>query len=308
MDTIIIVLSQRRADPSRFSAAVIGGLGGALLTERRCLQYRVCQFKYKLDTTSDGEYIVLQAGSWEKGGTSFATVTGGAQFDLFKAGHVVRDGTDARINAIGGRSLLTANSFPLDDVTGIEDEFNPAIPGPVFASNGHLLVKKDRTCVNLAINPEDYFKSSPAVKGCQKYPTLCTPCQGGATSKIVNGKSQCVVDGNSNSEQGIVVVEFEVAMTLDGIEAGSTLSDELASLQLPQGAGLRIVSIGGVSLTGRLLEAKGQGLLVILLLTLVANCSEETCDDSREALLEETGDLSMAITTVFTDADGSLSA
>eukprot|EP00985_Skeletonema_marinoi_P030275 scaffold31340_cov73-Skeletonema_marinoi.AAC.1 len=37
---------------------------------------RVCQFKYKLDTTSGGEYIVLQAGSWEKGGTSFATVTG----------------------------------------------------------------------------------------------------------------------------------------------------------------------------------------------------------------------------------------
>ncbi|KAK1733589.1 hypothetical protein QTG54_015762 [Skeletonema marinoi] len=198
---------------------------------------RVCQFKYKLDTTSDGEYIVLQAGSWEKGGTSFATVTGGAPFDLFKAGHVVRDGTDARkcnrwpftpycnqfspfvrdasdynpILSRKGWDKVTCENVVsvVDDVTGIEDEFNPAIPGPVFASNGHLLVKKDGTCVNLAINPEDYFKSSPAVKGCQKCATdngfgssadlLCTPCQGGATSKIVDGKSQCVLSNGATS-------------------------------------------------------------------------------------------------------------
>ncbi|KAK1733587.1 hypothetical protein QTG54_015760 [Skeletonema marinoi] len=149
---------------------------------------RVCQFKYKLDTTSDGEYIVLQAGSWEKGGTSFATVTGGAPFDLFKAGHVVRDGTDARkcnrwpftpycnqfspfvrdasdynpILSRKGWDKVTCENVVsvVDDVTGIEDEFNPAIPGPVFASNGHLLVEADGTCTNLANNPEDYFKSS----------------------------------------------------------------------------------------------------------------------------------------------------
>eukprot|EP00985_Skeletonema_marinoi_P007636 scaffold3378_cov174-Skeletonema_marinoi.AAC.1 len=195
---------------------------------------RVCQFKYKLDTTSDGEYIVLQAGSWEKGGTSFATVAGGAPFDLFKAGHVVRDGTDARkcnrwpftpycnqfspfvrdasdynpILSRKGWDKVTCENVVsvVDDVTGIEDEFNPAIPGPVFASNGHLLVEADGTCTNLANNPEDYFKSSPALKGCRKCESgygfgtpddtrsKCFPCQSGYISKVVDGKTQCVVD------------------------------------------------------------------------------------------------------------------
>jgi hypothetical protein len=195
---------------------------------------RVCQFKYKLDTTSEGEYIVLQAGSWEKGGTSFATVTGGAPFDLFKAGHVVRDGTDARkcnrwpftpycnqfspfvrdasdynpILSRKGWDKVTCENVVsvVDDVTGIEDEFNPAIPGPVFASNGDLLVEADGTCTNYAINPEDYFKSSPALKGCQKCESgygfgtpddtrsKCFPCQSGYISKVVDGKTQCVVD------------------------------------------------------------------------------------------------------------------
>eukprot|EP00984_Skeletonema_dohrnii_P001576 scaffold491_cov76-Skeletonema_dohrnii-CCMP3373.AAC.1 len=304
-----------------------------------------CQFKYKLDTTDGGEYVVLQAGSWQKGGTTIATVTGGTPLDLYKPGHLVRDGRIARKCNQYPYSLYcswspfvqdSSNYNPTlsrlgwdeatcedvehtnqasEDLSGKNDEFVSNL-GPLFASNGHLLVKKDGTCVNLAINPEDYFKSSPDVKGCQKCaidngfgssadPTLCTPCQGGTTSKIVNGRSQCLP---------FVEVEFEVAITLDGIEDGSTLSDEFvpslesvlqASLQLPEGAGLRIVSIGGVSLTGRLLEAQAQGLLVIFLITLVINCSEETCDDSRGALLEEAGDLSSAITMKVTD--GSLS-
>eukprot|EP00984_Skeletonema_dohrnii_P000231 scaffold72_cov88-Skeletonema_dohrnii-CCMP3373.AAC.1 len=177
-----------------------------------------CQFKYKLETTSDGEYIVLQAGSWEKGGTTIATVSGGTPFDLFKAGNLVRDGTDARkcngwpftpycnqfspfirdasdynpiLSRKGWKEIACENVVSVvDEVTGREDEFNPnpAIPGPVFASNGDLLVKKDGTCANLGINPQDYFKPSPAVKGCQKCatdygfgspaaPTVCTQTQ-----------------------------------------------------------------------------------------------------------------------------------
>ncbi|KAK1732557.1 PT domain-containing protein [Skeletonema marinoi] len=201
---------------------------------------RVCQFKYKLDTTSDGEYIVLQAGSWQKGGTTIATVTGGTPFDLYKPGHLVRDGRVARKCNPYPYSLYCSGWSPFvqdssnynptlsrlgwDEATcedvehtnqasevlsGKNDEFVSNL-GPLFASNGHLLVKKDGTCVNLAINPEDYFKSSPAVKGCQKCatdngfgssadPTLCTPCQGGATSKIVDGKSQCVLSNGATS-------------------------------------------------------------------------------------------------------------
>eukprot|EP00985_Skeletonema_marinoi_P008812 scaffold4024_cov208-Skeletonema_marinoi.AAC.8 len=201
---------------------------------------RVCQFKYKLDTTSDGEYVVLQAGSWQKGGTTIATVTGGTPFDLYKPGHLVRDGRVARKCNPYPYSLYCSGWSPFvrdasdynptlsrlgwdeatcedvehtnqasEDLSGKNDEFVSNL-GPLFASNGHLLVKKDGTCVNLAINPEVYFKSSPAVKGCQKCatdngfgssadPTLCTPCQGGATSKIVDGKSQCVLTSKSPS-------------------------------------------------------------------------------------------------------------
>ncbi|KAK1735649.1 PT domain-containing protein [Skeletonema marinoi] len=201
---------------------------------------RVCQFKYKLDTTSDGEYVVLQAGSWQKGGTTIATVTGGTPFDLYKPGQLVRDGRVARKCNPYPYSLYCSGWSPFvqdssnynptlsrlgwDEATcedvehtnqasevlsGKNDEFVSNL-GPLFASNGHLLVKKDGTCVNLAINPEDYFKSSPAVKGCQKCatdngfgssadPTLCTPCQGGATSKIVDGKSQCVLSNGATS-------------------------------------------------------------------------------------------------------------
>ncbi|KAK1741320.1 hypothetical protein QTG54_007798 [Skeletonema marinoi] len=201
---------------------------------------RVCQFKYKLDTTSDGEYVVLQAGSWQKGGTTIATVTGGTPFDLYKPGQLVRDGRVARKCNPYPYSLYCSGWSPFvqdssnynptlsrlgwDEATcedvehtnqasevlsGKNDEFVSNL-GPLFASNGHLLVKKDGTCVNLAINPEDYFKSSPAVRGCQKCatdngfrssadPTLCTPCQGGATSKIVDGKSQCVLSNGATS-------------------------------------------------------------------------------------------------------------
>eukprot|EP00984_Skeletonema_dohrnii_P027779 scaffold17444_cov85-Skeletonema_dohrnii-CCMP3373.AAC.1 len=201
---------------------------------------RVCQFKHKLDTTDGGEYVVLQAGSWQKGGTTIATVTGGSPFDLYKPGHLVRDGRVARKcnrwpftpycnqfspfvrDASDYNPILSRKGWDeatcedvehtnqaSEDLSGKNDEFVSNL-GPLFASNGHLLVKKDGTCVNLAINPEDYFKSSPAVKGCQKCatdngfgssadPTLCTPCQGGTTSKIVDGKSQCVLRNGATS-------------------------------------------------------------------------------------------------------------
>ncbi|KAK1740442.1 hypothetical protein QTG54_008537, partial [Skeletonema marinoi] len=201
---------------------------------------KVCQFKYKLETTDGGEYVILQAESWEKGGGTIAT--GGKALELYKPGHLVRNGRVARkcnnypysfycdawspfVNndsSVYNPSLsrqgwaeatcedVESTDQAGEDLSGKNDEFDSNL-GPVFASNGDLLVKTDGTCVNLAINPQDFFKSSPAVKGCQRCrtgngfgssanPTLCTPCQGGATSKIVNGRSQCVVDGNTPSQ------------------------------------------------------------------------------------------------------------
>eukprot|EP00984_Skeletonema_dohrnii_P029986 scaffold21020_cov77-Skeletonema_dohrnii-CCMP3373.AAC.1 len=47
---------------------------------------RVCQFKYKLETTGGGEYVILQAESWEKGGATIAT--GGTALGLYKPGNL----------------------------------------------------------------------------------------------------------------------------------------------------------------------------------------------------------------------------
>jgi len=196
---------------------------------------RICQFKYKLETTSAGEYIVLQAESWEKGGTTtFETVVGGEPFDLFQPGSVVRYGSDARkcngwpytpycdqyspfvrdypnynpeLSPKGWKDVTCENVFTDEDVTtGGEDEFDASNAGPVFASNGGVLVNALGSCTNFAINPEDYFKSSPAIKGCRKCVSgygfgtpddtrsKCFPCQLGYISKVVDGMTQCVVD------------------------------------------------------------------------------------------------------------------
>eukprot|EP00984_Skeletonema_dohrnii_P013436 scaffold5570_cov87-Skeletonema_dohrnii-CCMP3373.AAC.12 len=205
-----------------------------------------CQFKYKLETTDDDEYVILQAKSWESGGETIVTVTGGTPLDLYKPGHLVRNGSDARkcnnypysfycdgwspfvsddssvynpsLSSQGWAEATCEDVESTDqageDLSGKNDEFVSNL-GPVFASNGDLLVKKDGTCVNLAINPQDYFKSSPAVKGCQRCrtgngfgssanPTLCTPCQDGttSTSKIVDGKSQCVLSNGATTTSG----------------------------------------------------------------------------------------------------------
>ena len=201
-----------------------------------------CQFKYKLATATDGEYVVLQAGSWEDGGKTIATVTGGTPLDLFKPGSLVRYGADARecntypysgycnqyspfvqdatynpTNSAQGWKEATCEDIVSqgDTAAGTEDEFSAANVGPVFASNGNLLVSgglcqtgETPADASGAINPEDYFKSSPAVKGCQQCaatdgfgspsdPKKCITCQAGTSSEIVDGKSQCVCDNGA---------------------------------------------------------------------------------------------------------------
>eukprot|EP00984_Skeletonema_dohrnii_P006668 scaffold2371_cov153-Skeletonema_dohrnii-CCMP3373.AAC.1 len=207
---------------------------------------KACQFKYKLETTSRGEYVILQAESWKKGGTTIATVSGGTPLNLYTPGHLVRDGRDARkcnsypyslycsgwspfvpkpnedpsnynpAHSSQGWDIATCEDVESTDqagevLSGKNDEFVSNL-GPVFASNGDLLVKTDGTCNNLAINPQDYFKPSPTVEGCQKCatdhgfgsrfaPKVCIPCQIGTIGKIVDGKSQCMFSINGASDE-----------------------------------------------------------------------------------------------------------
>mmetsp|Transcript_23316 Transcript_23316/g.37962 ORF Transcript_23316/g.37962 Transcript_23316/m.37962 type:complete len:793 (+) Transcript_23316:154-2532(+) len=227
-----------------------------------------CQFKYKLETSEGGEYVVLQAGSWVKGGTSVSTGTGGTPLDLYKAGNLVRYGSDARkcsgwpytpycdqfspftsdeanynpTHSKQGWSAVACEDIVSDtDGTGNEglDTFDGNALGqlgPVFASNGDILVDVDETCLSKvgsagslysgayedsgATNPGDYFKPSPAVKGCRQCPStmgfncpigatdgagtpadcapdLCRTCRAGTTSKIVDRESQCVCDNGA---------------------------------------------------------------------------------------------------------------
>mmetsp|Transcript_23318 Transcript_23318/g.37970 ORF Transcript_23318/g.37970 Transcript_23318/m.37970 type:complete len:786 (+) Transcript_23318:154-2511(+) len=219
-----------------------------------------CQFKYKLETSEGGEYVVLQAGSWVKGGTSVSTGTGGTPLDLYKAGNLVRYGSDARkcsgwpftpfcdqfspftsdeanynpTHSKQGWSAVACEDIVSDtDGTGNEglDTFDGNALGqlgPVFASNGDVLVDYNGVCFSKVgyhyypsggTNPEDYFKPSPAVKGCRQcpstmgfncpigakendgttdcHPDLCTTCRDGTTSKIVDRESQCVCDNGA---------------------------------------------------------------------------------------------------------------
>jgi hypothetical protein len=162
-----------------------------------------CQFKYKLPTSTANEYVVLQAESWVNGGQTIATVTGGTPLTLYKVGTLVRYGRDARkcnsypyngycrqfspfeqdsssfnpILSPKGWSETTCEDVQSVTDTGDDktaDTFQPSIGGPLFASNGNLLVDADGKCVNGATNPEDYFKS-PDVKGCQKWQPSSAP-------------------------------------------------------------------------------------------------------------------------------------
>jgi len=194
---------------------------------------QVCQFKYNLYSSNGGEYVVLQAGSWQKYGRAIATVTGGGPLYLFTDGHLVMEGDKAfkcyefhetmNCNTISP-SVCDAPDYYEDysrrgwlnatcedvvhtngdiDLSGRNDEFDPENgKHSVFASNGDLLVKPDGSCLNKAINPENYFFG--LVKGCQKcapgfgfgvnpaLPDECTQCPLGTSSKIVDGKSKCV--------------------------------------------------------------------------------------------------------------------
>eukprot|EP00986_Skeletonema_menzelii_P002081 scaffold565_cov143-Skeletonema_menzelii.AAC.3 len=218
-----------------------------------------CQFKYKLETSEGGEYVVLQAESWVKGGTSVSTGTGGTPLDLYKAGNLVRYGSDARkcsgwpftpfcdqfspftsdeANYNPTHSKQGWSAVACEDIVSDTDDANnkgldtfvPATLGPVFASNGDVLVDYNGVCFSKVgyhyypsggTNPEDYFKPSPAVKGCRQCPTsadygfncpigakendgttdchpdLCTTCRDGTTSKIVDRESQCVCDNGA---------------------------------------------------------------------------------------------------------------
>ena len=103
-----------------------------------------------------------------------------------------------------GESTLEA--IHSDGDPGDADEF--LMEGPVFDLNGNVLVYEDGDCVNFAINPKDCFKSSPEIKCCQLCEDgfgfditddlmLCTSCPEGSSSKIVDGRTQCVCDNGA---------------------------------------------------------------------------------------------------------------
>ena len=209
-----------------------------------------CQFKKQLTTTTNGEYVVVQAESWKKNGVAMATVSGGVPFTLYKSGDLVRYGSEAykcnRYPFDGfcndfspfiqdssdynpnhspkGWSKVTCENIAtfVDDMLSL-DAFDSTNGGPIFASNDVVLVGVDGTCQawdedssiyvpSNAINPDDYFKSSPSVKGCQKCadthgfennlsgqnPDVCNECEVGTTSMIVDGKSQCVCNNGAS--------------------------------------------------------------------------------------------------------------
>eukprot|EP00984_Skeletonema_dohrnii_P024901 scaffold14036_cov95-Skeletonema_dohrnii-CCMP3373.AAC.5 len=204
----------------------------------------VCQFKYNLYSSCDPNlylkcggvaYVVLQAGSWQKNGRTIATVTGGLTLNLYFGGHLVMEGDKAfqcreypYVDFCDSFSPFVCDapyyyenlwSLAWDEVTcedvvhtngdidlsGRNDEFDPENgKHSVFTLNGDLLVKPDGSCLNNAINPEDYFIAQRAVNGCQKcapgfgfgvnpaLPDECTQCPLGTSSEIVEGKSKCV--------------------------------------------------------------------------------------------------------------------
>ncbi len=197
-----------------------------------------CQFKYNLETTDGGEYVILAAGSWVKGGSTVST--GGTALELYKSGQLVRYGGDARkckshpyTGYCAGWSPFIQDSPDYDSIKSsrgweeatcvavggsaddTNDEYEASDDGPVFDSNGKVLVNKAGACQtgvatdavdanpSGAINPEDYFKASPAVKACQKCPSgmgfvttvdpeYCGSCFNGADDDIVDRKSVCV--------------------------------------------------------------------------------------------------------------------
>jgi len=206
-----------------------------------------CQFKYNLETTDGGEYVILPVGSWVKGGSTVST--GGTALDLspYKPGQLVRYGGDARkckghpyTGYCAGWSPFIQDSPDFNPIhspqgweeanceavgasaTHTDDEYEASDDGPVFDSNGKVLVNKAGDCQtgvsvdaaasndSSATNPEDFFKASPAVKACQKCdsgegldststPKVCTDCQDGAEDEIVDRKSVCVCkNGASN--------------------------------------------------------------------------------------------------------------
>ena len=222
---------------------------------------QLCQFKYPLsstptlETSTNKEYVVLQAGSWQSN-AQIDTVTGGESLLLNRAGNLVRCGRDARQCTSGyPYSAWCPNNSPFEpssqcensnsgtynwyhsplgwkqstcvdvvskaadgnvEADGVDDLFGVGAAGPVFASNGDMLVSSLGACVNLAINSGDYFKPASTVKGCQKcleYDSstaitgegfgspankdTCITCEAGTKSAIVDGKSQCVCDNGS---------------------------------------------------------------------------------------------------------------
>ena len=233
---------------------------------------QLCQFKYPLsstptlETSTNKEYVVLQAGSWQSN-AQIDTVTGGESLLLNRAGNLVRCGRDARQCTSGyPYSAWCLNNSPFEPSSQCEnsnsDTYNwyqsplgwkqstcvdvvsknavgtveandlfvvtTTAAGPVFASNGDMLVEPDGTCVNLAINSGDYFKPASTVKGCQKcleYSSTavlgggfgspapnedkCTPCAAGTKSAIVDGKSQCVCDNGSTDPWDAIGVQCQ---------------------------------------------------------------------------------------------------
>ena len=221
-----------------------------------------CHYKYDLPTTTTGEYVILQAGSWENGGDSIATVSGGVPLSLYTPGSLVRYGNVAKKCAAWPYTPFCIQFSPfMEDLPNYNvlnsklgwsdascvDLISPGLDpvytggaGPLYAANGEKLVNAAGACVydsstsppatytaSGATNPQDYFKTSPAVAGCKQcattggtatngfgfgdtrtvgtfgHPEECEDCLENTESKIVNGKSQCVCDNGATDPWGL---------------------------------------------------------------------------------------------------------
>lgn len=193
-----------------------------------------CQYKYELTTTNNGEYVILEAASWEEGGEIIDTVVGGVPLNLYVTESLVRyNGGKSEAYKCSGHPytaycnqwspfnqdypyhdpILSVQGWgeivdceelhPGDGAFRVFNYTEPISAGPVYASNGDRLVGLDGECVDTgAINSHDFFKVSPPMKPCQQcaegegFGTLANP---NPLACIVcpHGSVSQIVDGRS---------------------------------------------------------------------------------------------------------------
>jgi hypothetical protein len=229
----------------------------------------LCQFKYKLKAATNSEYIILQAEDWVNGGTTVSTGTGGTSLNLYKAGNLVRYGNDARkcasypnsgycnqyspfvqdatynpTNSPKGWSDATCEDVvSAGDTNGDDDEFDPSTGGPVFASNGDMLVDASGNCLNGAINPEDYLKGGA---GCSKFAATTAAVLKGATAQPSMMPSSMPSSAPSLSYKAVgngkcqdTLAQYYPAIYYDNIGDSAAQCAELCGCAKREGVNLR---------------------------------------------------------------------